>query len=127
MVQAKEIEKILASFEENTNGILGSSIIYTPYALVIAEASTTFDTEVVQAISEKMLSLAQGVWKEFLPDFTPADLKSVIIDEQNHSIFVQPVTSEYHITVITSTEETRGLILHNIKGVIQKIIPLLDD
>ena len=58
-VSGKQIEEVLQKFEENTEGILGCSIILAKEALILAESSQKFERLVIQWLSEKVLSLAK--------------------------------------------------------------------
>ena len=125
MVKVNEIEKVLNEFEASTEGVLATSIIYSPQALVLAEASQKLDRAVIQAMSEKILSLAKETLELlFKGQF---NLKQVLIEEEKHTIILVPVTKNYHMTVVTTTEEAKGLILINLKSVRKKIAPLLED
>ncbi len=123
MVNAHEIEKVLREFEEETEGIKGTSIIYSPQALVLAEASQEYPREIVQAMSERILSLADNTLSALFKG--NYQLKRVLIEEENHNILLLPINKDYHLVIIATTEETKGLLMLNAKQLLKKIKPLL--
>ena len=123
MVQIHEIEQILQEFESSIEGVLATSIIYSPQALVLAEASQKLDRMVIQAMSEKIL----GLTKETLELLFKGDykLKQVMIEEEKHMIILTPLTQEYHLVVVTTNEEAKGLVRMNLRALTNKITPYL--
>ena len=123
MSLGNKLEEVLKNFEEKTEGILGSSVIDTHQALVMAEASQTFDRGVVQGTSAKIIDLAMKTLEALLgKDFS---LISTTIQEKNHFIYVRQINSKYHLVVITNTEETPGLREMNIKALSKRLAEIL--
>jgi len=121
-LSGQELEVLLKEFEESTEGVLGCSIIYAKDALLVAESSQKFERLVIQWLSEKMLSLAKESLQQLMKDFK---LVNVTIEEENHLIYLRPIGDEYYIVIITTKEENRGLIEHNIKRLQQKLTSVL--
>lgn len=117
-VIGRELERILREFEENTEGVLGSSIIYSPQALMVAEASSGFEREIVQAMSMRLLQMADQVLKELLKTYT---MQKVLIEENDHFIYLRPINEDYYLTVITQKVEALGILEHNLKVLIDEI------
>ncbi len=124
MVNAHEIERVLRQFEEETEGVKGSCVVYSPQALVLAEASQEFPRDIVQAMSERILSLADQTLASLLKG--QYKLKRVLIEEENHNIVLLPINAEYHLVIITTQEETKGLLMLNAKQLLNRIKPLLE-
>lgn len=122
-LSGQQIEEILHQFEESTEGVLGCSIIYAKDALLLAESSQKFERLVIQWISEKMLSLAKESLGHLLKDYK---LINVTIEEENHFIFLRPIGENYYAVIITTKEENRGLIEHNIKRLQEKLSGMLE-
>jgi len=121
-LSGQEIELLLKEFEENTEGVLGCSIIYAKDALLIAESSQKFERLVIQWLSEKMLSLARESLQQLMKEFK---LINVTIEEENHLIYLRPIGDDYYIVIITTKEENRGLIEHNVKRLQQRLHSVL--
>ncbi len=117
-ISGKDMELMLKEFEENTEGVLGCSIILAKDALMLAETSQTYDSMVIQWLSERILSLAKESLKQLMNDYK---LQSVTIEEENHLIFLRPLGTEYYLVFILNKEENRGLIEHNIKQLQKKL------
>lgn len=123
-LSGQQIEKMLHEFESNTEGVLGCSIITAKDALLLAESSQKFERLVIQWLSEKMLSLAKESLKQLMQEFT---LMSVTIEEKDHFVYLRPIGESYYAVIITTKEENRGLLEHNIKRLLQKLAPLMID
>ncbi|MHA1203533.1 MAG: roadblock/LC7 domain-containing protein, partial [Candidatus Heimdallarchaeaceae archaeon] len=107
----------LQEFSDNTEGVLGCSIILAKDALMLAEISQKYDSMVIQWLSERILSMAKESLKQLMNDY---QLQSVTIEEENHLIFLRPVGTEYYLVFILNKEENRGLIEYNIKRLQEK-------
>ncbi len=119
-----KLENILKNFETKTEGILGSSIIDTNQALVMAEASQKFDRSSIQGTSAKIIDLSMKTLEELLgKNFR---LISTTIEEENHFIYVRQINDKYHIVVITDKSETPGLREMNIRQLSKQLAELLD-
>lgn len=116
------LNQILENFESKTAGILGCSVISTSQALTFAEVSSHFDEGVIHMMSSKFLTLAVESLTDMFPD---PDLKSVIIEEENHFVYVRKVNQDYHVVVITDKTEMAGLREMNIKSLIEKLLVIL--
>lgn len=121
-LSGQEIEGILHEFEQNTEGVVGCSIIYAKDALLLAESSQKFERLVIQWLSEKMLSLAKESLQQLMKEYT---LMSVTIEEKDHLIYLRPIGDEYYAVIITTKEENRGLLEHNIKRLLQRLTPMM--
>ncbi len=121
-LSGQQIEKTLREFESNTEGILGCSIIYAKDALLLAESSQKFERLVIQWLSEKMLSLAKESLEQLMKVYT---LMSVTIEEKDHFIYLRPIGELYYAVIITTKEENRGLLEHNIKRLLQQLAPIM--
>jgi len=121
-ISGTQIEGILHEFEANTEGVLGCSIIYAKDALLLAESSQKFERLVIQWLSEKMLSLAKESLQQLMKEYS---LMSVTIEEKDHFIYLRPIGDEYYAVIITTKEENRGLLEHNIKRLLQRLSPLM--
>jgi len=121
-LSGQEIEGILHEFESNTEGVVGCSIIYAKDALLLAESSQKFERLVIQWLSEKMLSLAKESLQQLMKEYT---LMSVTIEEKDHLIYLRPIGDEYYIVIITTKEENRGLLEHNIKRLLQRLTHMM--
>lgn len=121
-LSGKQIEEILHEFESNTEGVLGCSIIYAKDALLLAESSQQFERLVIQWLSEKMLSLAKESLQQLMKEYT---LMSVTIEEKDHFVYLRPIGEEYYAVIITTKEENRGLLEHNIKRLLQRLTPMM--
>ena len=121
-ISGQELENILKEFEENTEGVLGCSIILAKDALMLAETSQKYDRMVIQWLSERILSLAKDSLKQLMQDFS---LQSVTVEEKDHLIYLRPLGEDYYVVLILSREENRGLIEHNIKNLQKKLKSLL--
>jgi predicted regulator of Ras-like GTPase activity (Roadblock/LC7/MglB family) len=121
-LSGKQIEEILHEFESNTEGVLGCSIIYAKDALLLAESSQQFERLVIQWLSEKMLSLAKESLQQLMKEYT---LMSVSIEEKDHFVYLRPIGEEYYAVIITTKEENRGLLEHNIKRLLQRLTPMM--
>ncbi|MCK5140988.1 MAG: roadblock/LC7 domain-containing protein [Candidatus Heimdallarchaeaceae archaeon] len=121
-LSGQQIEKMLHEFESNTEGVLGCSIIYAKDALLLAESSQKFERLVIQWLSEKMLSLAKESLEQLMKEFT---LMSVTIEEKDHFIYLRPIGELYYAVIITTKEENRGLLEHNIKRLLQQLAPIM--
>lgn len=108
-----------------TEGILGSSVIMSSQALVMAEASSSFDRSVIQGMSSKIMTLANETLSALLS--SNYGLKSITIQETDHFIYVRPINEKFHVVVITNTEETPGLREMNIKELIKRLQDILKD
>ncbi|UJG41971.1 MAG: hypothetical protein K9W45_05770 [Candidatus Heimdallarchaeum aukensis] len=116
-ISGREMEKLLQEFSDNTEGVLGCSIILAKDALMLAEISQKYDSMVIQWLSERILSMAKESLKQLMNDY---QLQSVTIEEENHLIFLRPVGTEYYLVFILNKEENRGLIEYNIKRLQKK-------
>ncbi|MHA1415158.1 MAG: roadblock/LC7 domain-containing protein [Candidatus Heimdallarchaeaceae archaeon] len=116
-ISGREMEKLLQEFSDNTEGVLGCSIILAKDALMLAEISQKYDSMVIQWLSERILSMAKESLKQLMNDY---QLQSVTIEEENHLIFLRPVGTEYYLVFILNKEENRGLIEYNIKRLQEK-------
>ena len=112
----------LHEFEEKTEGILGSCVIISSQALVMAEASNHFDRGIIQGMSERFIRLANETIESLIPN---SSLRSITIEEENHIIYVRPINDKYHVVVITDRSEAAGLREMNIKELIKKLNTLL--
>lgn len=121
-VSGKQIEEVLQKFEENTEGILGCSIILAKEALILAESSQKFERLVIQWLSEKVLSLAKESLQQLMKEYT---LMSVTIEEKELLIFLRPIAEDFYVVVIANKEENRGLLEHNIKQLLKELAPML--
>ncbi|MCK4845441.1 MAG: hypothetical protein KAS95_07195 [Candidatus Heimdallarchaeota archaeon] len=121
-VSGKQIEEVLQKFEENTEGILGCSIILAKEALILAESSQKFERLVIQWLSEKVLSLAKESLQQLMKEHT---LMSVTIEEKEIFIFLRPVAEDFYVVIIANKEENRGLLEHNIKQLLKELAPML--
>ena len=121
-VSGKQIEEVLQKFEENTEGILGCSIILAKEALILAESSQKFERLVIQWLSEKVLSLAKESLQQLMKEHT---LMSVTIEEKEILIFLRPIAEDFYVVVIANREENRGLLEHNIKQLLKELAPML--
>ncbi|MHA1305199.1 MAG: roadblock/LC7 domain-containing protein [Candidatus Heimdallarchaeaceae archaeon] len=121
-ISGQELENYLKEFEENTEGVLGCSIILAKDALMLAEISQTYDSMVIQWLSERILSLAKESLKQLMNEF---NLQSVTVEEENHLIFLRPLGTEYYLVFILNKEENRGLIEYNIKSLQKKLSAVL--
>ena len=108
----------LEDFEEKTEGILGSCVIATQSALMLAEASSTFDTDVIQAMSERFLKLATETLNFLLES---SKLEAITIEETDHYMYVRKVNAEYHLVVLSDRSETVGLRELNVKALIKSL------
>ena len=52
-------------------------------------------------------------------------LMSVTIEEKDHLIYLRPIGDEYYAVIITTKEENRGLLEHNIKRLLQRLTPMM--
>ena len=120
---AEEAEKILTYFEKNTEGILGSSVILSNQALVIAESSSTFKRSLVEGMSSKILTLANETLKSLLN--SSYNLRAITIQEENHYIYVKPISEKYYVVVITNIEETTGLREMNVNELTNQLKNIL--
>ena len=116
------LNNILENFESKTAGIMGCSVISTSQALTFAEVSSHFDEGVIHEMSSKFLTLAIDSLNDMFPE---PDLKSVIIEEENHFVYVRKVNTDYHVVVITDKTEMAGLREMNIKSLIEKLLVIL--
>jgi len=121
-VSGKQIEEVLQKFEENTEGIVGCSIILAKEALILAESSQKFERLVIQWLSEKVLSLAKESLQQLMKEHT---LMSVTIEEKEILIFLRPIAEDFYVVVIANREENRGLLEHNIKQLLKELAPML--
>ena len=121
-VSGKQIEEILQKFVENTEVILGCSIILAKEALILAESSQKFERLVIQWLSEKVLSLAKESLQQLMKEHT---LMSVTIEEKEILIFLRPVAEDFYVVIIANKEENRGLLEHNIKQLLKELAPML--
>jgi len=123
-LSGQHIEKMLHEFESNTEGVLGCSIIYAKDALLLAESSQKFERLVIQWLSEKILSLAKESLEQLMKVYT---LKSVTIEEKDHFVYLRPIGESYYAVIITTKEENRGLLEHNLKKLLQQLAPIMVD
>lgn len=117
-----KLQESLLEFEEKTEGILGSCVILSSQALMMAEASNHFDRAIIQGMSEKLMRLSREVVEMLIQN---AGLQSVTIEENGHYIYVRKVNPEYHVVVITDKSELSGLREVNIKGLISQLNTIL--
>ncbi|OLS26217.1 MAG: hypothetical protein HeimC2_15870 [Candidatus Heimdallarchaeota archaeon LC_2] len=117
-----KLQASLLEFEEKTEGILGSCVILSSQALMMAEASNHFDRSIIQGMSEKLMRLSREVIEMLIQN---AGLQSVTIEENNHFVYVRKVNPEYHVVVITDKSELSGLRDVNIKGLISRLNEIL--
>lgn len=118
-----KLNEALLEFEDATEGILGSCVIVSAQALMMAEASNHFDRGIIQGMSEKLMRMSRETVESLIPE---AKLKSVTLEEEDHFIYVRPVNPKYHVVVITDRSETSGLREMNIKALISKLNKFLD-
>ena len=118
----EQLDQTLRDFEDRTEGILGSCVIISAQALMMAEASHHYDRAIIQGMSERFIRLAKDTIASLIPD---AKLKSITIEEADHFIYVRPVNDEYHVVVLTDRSETMGLREMNIKALISRLNPIL--
>lgn len=121
-ISGERIETILEEFEENTEGVLGCSIITASDALLLAESSQKYDRMVIGWLGEKILSLAKESLEQLLGKYT---LKSVTIEEGEHMIYLKPINNAYYAVIITSLKENKGLVEFNLKKLLEKLQPIL--
>ena len=122
MSVGQKLDMALEVFETQTDGILGSCVIDSNQALMMAEASQNYDRSVIQGMSERFMRLA----KEFLePLISNPTLRSVTIEERDHFIYIRPVNDSYHVVVLTDKSETAGLREMNIKELISRLQKVL--
>ncbi|MHA2032407.1 MAG: hypothetical protein ACW99A_13975 [Candidatus Kariarchaeaceae archaeon] len=117
-----KLQESLLEFEEKTEGILGSCVILSSQALMMAEASNHFDRGIVQGMSERLMRLSREIVEMLIQN---AALQSVTIEESEHFIYVRKVNPEYHVVVITDKSELSGLREVNIKGLIARLNSIL--
>lgn len=122
---AEDIEKELKSFADNTEGILGSSVILSSQALMIAEQSSAFESSVIEGTSARIMQMSNNVLQALLQK-SDYELQAITIQEKDHYIYVRPVNEKYYVVVITNTKEASGLRELNVKTLIQhlkKVLP----
>ncbi len=122
---AEDIEKELNDFAQSTEGILGSSVILSSQALIIAEHSSTFNTSIIEGMSARIMEMGHQVLEALLGT-TDHELQAITIQEKNHYIYVRPVNEKYYVVVITNTREAPGLRELNVKTLIKhlrKVLP----
>ncbi len=117
-----QLDKTLLDFEEKTDGVLGSCVIISSQALMMAEASHHYDRAIIQGMSERFLRLATETLESLISD---AVLRSITIEEQYHVIYVRPVNDQYHVVVLTDKSDTAGLREMNIKTLIASLNKIL--
>ena len=117
-----KLNNILENFETKTEGILGCSVIITSQALTLAEASSHFDEGTIHVVSSNFISLAI---KSLNSLFNSNNMISVVIEEENHFVYVRKINVEYHVVVITDKSEISGLREVNIKSLISKLNAIL--
>ena len=108
----------LVNFEEKTEGIMGSCVVASKSALMMAEASNAYDRDVIQAMSERLITLGNDTLKFLIKN---ASLQSVTIEETNHMLYVRKIDEEYHLVVLTDKSETMGLREMNVRELINRI------
>lgn len=108
----------LENFEEKTEGILGSCVVASKSALMMAEASHAYDRDVIQAMSERLISLGNDTLNFLIENAT---LQSVTIEEADHMLYVRKIDEEYHLVVLTDKSETMGLREMNVRELISRI------
>lgn len=117
-----KLQSALLEFEEKTEGILGSCVINSKSALMMAEASNHFDRGIIQGMSERFMRVAKDIIGSLIPD---AHLQSITIEEKDHYIYVRPVNPQYHVVIITDRSEIAGLREMNLKSLIAKLNEVL--
>lgn len=122
MSVGQRLESTLEFFEEQTEGILGSCVILSSQALMMAEASQNYDRNIIQGMAERFLRLAGDTLSSLMPD---PKLNSVTLEEKNHFIYIRPINDEYHVVVVTDKSETSGLREMNIKELINRLRTIL--
>ncbi|MDH5404531.1 MAG: hypothetical protein OEZ01_00705 [Candidatus Heimdallarchaeota archaeon] len=118
----ERLENTLMEFEAKTDGILGSCVMISSQALMMAEASQNFDRGVIQGMSVKLMRLAKETLESLWQN---PGLQSITIEENDHVVYVRPVNSEYHIVVVTDKSEVQGLREMNLKQLIAKVATIL--
>lgn len=118
VIKGRELEQLLKEFEENTEGIMGTSIIDTNQALMIAEASSEIERMMVQAMSERLMQMSHKVLEGLIKNYT---LLKVMIEEENHFIFLRPIDVDYYLVVITKKMEALGIVEFNMKKLIENL------
>ena len=113
-----QLEDVLKEFEENTEGILGTTIIDSQNALTLAEASSSFDREVLQGMSERLLQTSINTLEALV---SPSSLTKVVLEDDNHFVFVRPITINYFLVVISEKIESLGLLEFNCKSLVEKL------
>ncbi len=102
----KRLTEELEDFEKKTDGILGSCVVNTKSALLMAEASSQYDREVIQAMSNKLMTLSNETLNLL---FNNASLNAITIEEEDHFLYMRKVNSEFHVVVLTDKSEAKGL------------------
>lgn len=118
MSVGQRLENALTEFEQKTDGILGSCVILSSQALMMAEASSEYDRSVIQGMSERFMRLSRETLEALIPD--PV-LQSVTVEAKDHILYIRPVNDEYHVVVMTDKSETAGLREMNIKELIKRL------
>ena len=113
-----QLENVLKEFEESTEGILGTTIIDSQNALTLAEASSSFDREVLQGMSERLLQTSINTLEALV---SPSSLTKVVLEDDNHFVFVRPITINYFLVVISEKIESLGLLEFNCKSLVEKL------
>jgi predicted regulator of Ras-like GTPase activity (Roadblock/LC7/MglB family) len=119
----EQLDQTLKDFEEKTEGILGSCVIISSQALMMAEASHHYDRAIIQGMSERFIRLANDTIQSLIPN---GKLRSITLEEAEHFVYVRPVNEEYHVVVLTDRSETMGLREMNIKALITKLNAILN-
>lgn len=114
----KRLTQELEDFEKKTDGILGSCVVNTKSALLMAEASSSYDRQVIQAMSEKLIKLSMNTLEML---FDNAVMQSVQIEEEDHFLYVRRINAEFHCVVLTDKSESKGLRELNVSELIKRI------
>lgn len=122
MSVGQQLDDALTFFEEQTEGILGSCVIDSNQALMMAEASQNYDRSVIQGMSERFIRLAKETLSSLIDN---PRLHSVTIEEENHYLYIRTINQGYHVVVLTDKSETPGLREMNIKELITRLNKVL--
>ena len=122
MSVGQQLDDALKAFEQQTEGIMGSCVIDSNQALLMAEASQNYDRYVIQGMSERFIRLAKETLSSLIEN---PGLESVTVEETNHFLYIRTINQGYHLVVMTDKSETPGLREMNIKELITRLNKVL--
>jgi len=117
-----QLDSALQHFEEQTEGIMGSCVIDSTQALMMAEASQNYNRSVIQGMSERFMRLAIETLTALVDN---PKLRSVTVEEHSQILYIRPINEKYHVVVLTDKSETPGLREMNIKELISRLNNIL--